>query len=57
MQQIRNELTNGLSRRHFMRASAAATMAALTGSAPRLAASPAKLQPKADCMILRWVAG
>ncbi len=57
MKQIENEIMNGLSRRNFMRASAAATLTALTGSAPRLLASPAKLEPKADCMILLWMAG
>ncbi|MDQ2944631.1 MAG: DUF1501 domain-containing protein [Acidobacteriota bacterium] len=57
MQHIQNELTAGLSRRHFMRASAGATMAALTGAAPRLTASTARIEPKADCMILLWMAG
>lgn len=54
---IGNELTRGLSRRHFLRASTAATMAALAGAAPRLIGSPAALAPKADCMILLWMAG
>jgi uncharacterized protein (DUF1501 family) len=57
MQFIEHELTRGLSRRHFLRASGAATMAALTGAAPRLVGSPAAIAPKADCMILLWMAG
>ena len=57
MKHIENEIMNQLSRRHFMRASAAASVAALTGPVPRLSASPAKIEPKADCMILLWMAG
>jgi uncharacterized protein (DUF1501 family) len=57
MHRIEHELTRGLSRRHFLRASGAATMAALTGAAPRVLASPAVIAPKADCMILLWMAG
>jgi hypothetical protein len=48
------------SRRHFMQASAAATLAALTGNEPRALAAPPdfkKVNPKADCMILLWMAG
>ena len=51
------ELTRGLSRRHFLRASGAATMAALTGAAPRLLRGAPAITPKADCMILLWMAG
>ena len=57
MQRIEPEIMSGLSRRHFLRASGAATVAALTGAAPRLVGSPAKITPKADCMILLWMAG
>lgn len=48
-----------MNRRHFMQASAAATMAALTGSAPRALAGPGvkKTDAKADCVILLWMAG
>ncbi|BDC50705.1 hypothetical protein F183_A30210 [Bryobacterales bacterium F-183] len=48
-----------MNRRHFMQASAAATMAALTGSAPRALAGPGvkKTDAKADCLILLWMAG
>lgn len=47
-------------RRHFMETTAAATLAALTGGAPRALAQPnglKKLEAKADCMILLWMAG
>src|SRR5580693_3647833 len=44
------------SRRGFMRASAAATLAALTGSEARLLAGP-KIEPRADSVILLWMAG
>ena len=45
------------SRRQFLRASAGATLAALAGGEPRqLWASP-KIEPKADTMILLWMAG
>jgi hypothetical protein len=57
MERIEPEIMSGLSRRHFLRASGAATVAALTGAAPRLVGSPAKITPKADCMILLWMAG
>jgi len=46
-----------VSRRGFMRASGAAALAALTGSEARLIASPTKIAPRADCMILLWMAG
>jgi hypothetical protein len=46
-----------LSRRHFMHASAAATMAALTGAAPRRLPAATKIEPKADTLILLWMAG
>ena len=50
------ELFHGLSRRHFLKASAAATLAALE-SAPHLFAGAAKPEPKADTLILIWMAG
>jgi len=46
-----------VSRRGFMRASGAAALAALTGSEARLIASPTKIAPRADSMILLWMAG
>src|SRR5262245_29491653 len=48
-----------LNRRAFMKHSNASTLAALTGSAPRLFASEArtKIEPTADTMILLWMAG
>ncbi len=51
------ELFRGLSRRHFLRASAAATLAAMGSGAPRLFGAPAKIAPRADSMILLWMAG
>lgn len=50
------DLFNGLSRRHVLRSGAAATFAALTGAAPKLRAA-AKIEPRADSMILLWMAG
>ena len=44
------------SRRHFMRTSVGATLAALTGSEARLLAGP-KIEPRADSVILLWMAG
>lgn len=52
-----NELFEGLSRRDFFRASATATMAALAAGEPRLWGQPAKIAPKADSLILLWMAG
>src|SRR5487761_961358 len=43
-------------RRDFMKASAGATLAALTGSEARLVAGPA-IEPRADAVILLWMAG
>jgi len=52
------EIFHGLSRRHFLRASTAATLAALAGSEPKAAASEsAKIEPRADTLILLWMAG
>ncbi len=46
-------------RREFLKHSTAATLAALTGSAPRLLGSEAKkkIEPRADTLILLWMAG
>jgi hypothetical protein len=50
------DLFAGISRRHVFRAGAAATLAALQSSAPRLRAAQ-KIAPRADSMILLWMAG
>lgn len=53
-----NDLFRGLSRRHFLRASASATLAAMAGAESRLLADEKpKLVPKADSVILLWMAG
>ena len=49
-------MNTDLSRRGFLRASGAAALAAMAGSEPRLLAST-KIAPRADCMILLWMAG
>jgi len=52
------ELDQCTSRRHFLRASAGATLAALTAGEPKvLAAETEKITPRADTMILLWMAG
>jgi Protein of unknown function (DUF1501) len=48
---------NQPTRRHFMQASAAATLAALSGGEARLLAAPTKIEPRADSVILLWMAG
>ena len=56
--EIEKELFGGLSRRHFMRASAGAALAALGAGAPRmLYGAPKKIAPRADSIILLWMAG
>ncbi len=50
------ELSSRLSRRFFMKASAAATLAALRG-APRLFSASTGPEAKADTLILIWMAG
>lgn len=47
------------SRRHFLKHASAATLAAMTGHAPRLLAAgrATQLPPKADAVILLWMAG
>lgn len=55
---MEHELFRGLSRRHFLRASASATLAALSAGEPQLLADDKpKIAPKADSMILLWMAG
>jgi hypothetical protein len=52
------ELFQGLTRRDYMRQTAAAALAALTGPAPRLLGGEAsKPEATADAMILLWMAG
>jgi hypothetical protein len=46
-----------MTRRHFMQASASATMSALLGGAPRQLWGAPKIEAKADTMILLWMAG
>jgi hypothetical protein len=59
VENITNELFASLDRRHFMRASAAATFAALMGGDPRqlFAEKAAAIKPTADTFILLWMAG
>jgi hypothetical protein len=54
---IIRDITSGLSRRHFLRASSAAALAALSGSETRLDAGTTKFEPRADSVILLWMAG
>ncbi|MBI1352847.1 MAG: DUF1501 domain-containing protein [Acidobacteria bacterium] len=54
---LHDELTKGLGRRHFLRASASATLAALTGAAPRTVWAAERPKATADAMILIWMAG
>ena len=56
-QGIARDITSGLSRRHFLRASGAAALGALAAREPRLIASPTKTPARADRMILLWMAG
>ena len=64
-QDLLRELFRGMTRRDYMRQSAAGALAALTGAAPRLLAQngPPPLTPasqpaaRADSMILLWMAG
>jgi hypothetical protein len=50
---------SNLDRRQFLKHSTAATLAALTGSAPKLLGSDVakKIEPRADTLILLWMAG
>jgi hypothetical protein len=54
---IEQQIVAGLSRRHFLRASGTAALAALAGSEPRLYAGSTKMEPRADSLILLWMAG
>jgi len=54
---IEREITAGLDRRHFLRATGAAALAALAGSEARLVAGTTKPTATADTMILLWMAG
>lgn len=51
------EIFEGLNRRHFLRALTGATLAALSGSEPATAAETAKIEARADTLILLWMAG
>jgi len=56
------DIFRGMGRRDFLRASTAATLAALAGGAPRplwpqTPAQTPKIQPTADAFILLWMAG
>jgi hypothetical protein len=53
---IAHEITSGLDRRHFLRATGAAALAALAASEPKLYADT-KLPARADSVILLWMAG
>jgi hypothetical protein len=58
MQNPVEELFRGLSRRHFLRQSAAGVTAALAGGSPRqVAASEERIRATADTIILLWMAG
>ncbi|HXM45041.1 MAG TPA: DUF1501 domain-containing protein [Bryobacteraceae bacterium] len=54
---IKRAISAGLSRRNFLRASGAAALAALAGSEARLLAGSTKIAPRADSLILLWMAG
>jgi hypothetical protein len=56
-QSIERAILAGLSRRGFLRASGTAALAALAGSEARLLAGTSKIAPRADSMILLWMAG
>jgi hypothetical protein len=45
------------SRRDFLKTASAATLGALAAGAPRLFAEPEKIAPRADCLIVLWMAG
>ncbi len=44
-------------RRDFLKTASAATLGALAAGAPRLFAAPEKIAPRADCVIVLWMAG
>src|SRR6185436_10100281 len=59
MESLKKHSFSNLDRRQFLKHSTAATLAALTGSAPTLIGSDArkKIEPSADTLILLWMAG
>ncbi len=57
MENPAKELLDGLSRRHFLRASAGATLAALAGGQPRVLWPKETPKARADSLILLWMAG
>ena len=57
MSHLSSEIFRGLSRRHFLRASAGATLSALAGGPPRTLRGSTSPEAKADTMILLWMAG
>ena len=59
MESLTKHPFGNLDRRQFLKHSAAATLAALTGSAPKLLGSEVrkKIEPRADTLILLWMAG
>jgi hypothetical protein len=54
---VARDVTAGLDRRHFLRATGAAALAALAGSEAKLVAGSTKPVARADSMILLWMAG
>ncbi len=54
---IERDLFRGLGRRDFLRASAGAALAALQGAASRPVWPQTKIAPRADTLILLWMAG
>jgi Protein of unknown function (DUF1501)/TAT (twin-arginine translocation) pathway signal sequence len=59
MESLTRYFFSDVNRRQFLKHSTAATLAALTGSAPRLLGSEAgkRIEPSADTLILLWMAG
>jgi hypothetical protein len=59
MESLKRHSFSNLDRRQFLKHSTAATLAALTGSAPKLFGSEAqkRIEPRADTLILLWMAG
>lgn len=57
MSRPEHDLLQPVSRRYFMRLSAGAALAAAASPAPIFAAEPAKIAPRADTLILLWMAG
>jgi hypothetical protein len=52
---IADEIAGKLDRRHFLRTTSAAALAALAGTEPRLVAGSTKLPARDDSMILLWM--